>query len=95
MKVKQEDILEFNELYFKLKNYSEVARQTGFSVATVRKYVDKNYQPVEQANFVKFQGEISTELPQLLIESDEWGKYFKLTPEEEKLMPELWKELNI
>ena len=54
MKVTQNDIIMFNNLYYKTHNYAEVARQTGFSAATVRKYVDKNYVPVNKEDKVIF-----------------------------------------
>ena len=34
-RVTNEDILIFNEIYYKTKNYAQVARETGFSASTV------------------------------------------------------------
>ena len=53
-KVTNEDILRINELYYKHKVYAEVARQTGFSASTVKKYVDKNWTPVCAENIIRF-----------------------------------------
>ena len=49
-----EDIKKINELYYKYKNYAEVARQTGWSASTVRAYVDKNYNPVIEDQIHRF-----------------------------------------
>ena len=38
-RVTQEDIIKINELYLKLKNKSAVARETGFSLSTISKYI--------------------------------------------------------
>ena len=45
-RVTSEDILRMNEIYYKTHVFAEVARQTGFSASTVRKYVDVNWKPV-------------------------------------------------
>ena len=49
-----EDILRINELYYKHKTYAEVARQTGFSASTVKKYVIPGWAPVATENIIKF-----------------------------------------
>lgn len=95
MKVTQNDIIMFNNLYYKTHNYTEVARQTGFSAATVRKYVDKNYVPVNKEDKVIFSATLSKEPPRLLVESDTWGQYCMLTSDEKEKLKELWKELEI
>ena len=53
-KVTNEDIVRINELYYKYKTYAEVARQTGFSAGTVKKYVIANWQPVIKENIIHF-----------------------------------------
>ena len=95
MKVTQNDIIIFNNLYYKTHNYAEVARQTGFSAATVRKYVDKNYVLVNKEDKVIFSATLSKEPPQLLVEADTWGQYCTLTNDEKEKLKELWKELEI
>lgn len=95
MKVTQNDIIIFNNLYYKTHNYTEVARQTGFSAATVRKYVDKNYVPVNKENKVIFSATLSKEPPRLLVETDTWGQHCILTNDEKEKLKELWKELEI
>lgn len=95
MKVTQNDIIIFNNLYYKTHNYTEVARQTGFSAATVRKYVDKNYVPVNKEDKVIFSATLSKEPPRLLVETDTWGQHCILTNDEKEKLKELWKELEI
>ena len=53
-RVTNEDILKFNEIYYRVKNYAQVARETGFSASTVRKYINKNWEPVKADNIVRF-----------------------------------------
>ena len=38
-KVTQDVIKAFNEKYYACHNYSQVARETGFSAGTVKKYI--------------------------------------------------------
>ena len=44
-KVTPQDIQIFNEKYYACHNYAQVARETGFSASTVRKYVQKDWAP--------------------------------------------------
>lgn len=41
--ISSEQIIEINELYKECGTYAEVARRTGVSASTVRKYVNPNY----------------------------------------------------
>lgn len=95
-KVTPEDIILFNELYFKLKTYAAVARETGFSASTVSKYVDKNWHPVEKENVKKFTKE---EVPEFSTEMfrgvENYGELCVLSDEEKEEIKELWKELAI
>ena len=43
MRVSPDDIIRFNNLYLELKTYAGVARETGFSASTVKKYIIKDY----------------------------------------------------
>ena len=43
MTINEDEIIRINELYYKLKNYSAVARETNHSPATIKKYVIKDY----------------------------------------------------
>lgn len=59
-KVTIEDKLKMNELYLELKSYAAVARATGFSASTVKRYIIDGYQKVETENVVAWEGELPT-----------------------------------
>ena len=97
-KVTNEDILRINELYYKYKTYAEVARQTGFSASTVKKYVKPGWEPVVPAEFIRFD---MAQLPDFMVvndlfrDIDNYGCLCSLTEMEQTLMKELWKELAV
>lgn len=95
-KVTNEDILRINELYFQYKKYAEVARQTGFSASTVKKYVIKDWVPVEVENIIRFD---LSQLPKfstdLFTGVQNFGSLCVLSEEEKKELKELWKELEV
>ena len=95
-KVTSENIIEFNTLYHIYKNYSRVARETGFAPSTVKKYVIKNWKPVEVENITRF--ELSglpdyKEALKIFRGVDNYGYLCQLTAEENEEIKELWKEL--
>lgn len=97
-KVTNEDILRINELYYKHKTYAEVARQTGFAASTIKKYVDKNWEPVKTDNIIHFD---IAQLPDF-IEAvkifrgvDNYGDLCILNEDEKEQMKDLWKELAV
>ena len=97
-RVTNEDILVFNEIYYKTKNYAQVARETGFSASTVRKYIDKNWQPVQAENIIHFdiaQLPDFTEAVKNFRGIDNYGSLCVLTEFEQKEIRELWKELAV
>lgn len=97
-RVTNEDILVFNEIYYKTKNYTQVARETGFSASTVRKYIDKNWQPVQVENIVHFdiaQLPDFTESVKIFRGVDNYGYLCQLTPVESEEIKELWSELAV
>lgn len=97
-KVTNEDILRINELYYKHKVYAEVARQTGFSASTVKKYIDKNWAPVETKNIQKFDLEQMPdyeEAVKIFRGIHNYGTLCTLTAYEEEEIKELWKELAL
>lgn len=94
-KVTQENIKEFNALYYQTKNYSEVARRTGFSASTVRKYVDKNWTPVQKSDIIRFTGDVPNVNLQMFRELDNYGELCQLSAEEFDEIKELWKELEV
>lgn len=97
-KVTNEDILRINELYYKHKTYAEVARQTGFAASTVKKYVDKNWEPVKTENIIRFD---LVNLPNffkvtlLFRDVKNYGDLCVLSEEEKEEMKALWEELAI
>ena len=98
MKVTNKDIINFNELYHKCKNYAQVARETGFSPATVKKYVDKNYIPQEERDkrMRRFMRSDLTEISYDIFKGvDNWGDLCALSDEEKEEMKRLWEEMSI
>ena len=97
-KVTNEDILRINELYYKHKVYAEVARQTGFSASTVKKYVIPGWQPVAVESIKKFD---ENSLPdfQKAVEIfrgiSNYGNLCVLTDYEKSEIKELWEELAV
>ena len=96
-KVTTDDIKQFNELYYKYKSYAEVARQTGWSSSTVTKYIDKNYQPVVEAEIKRFN--VATDLPEfnsdIFSSVENWGELFVLSDDEQMDMVDFRKELAV
>ena len=97
-KVTNEDILRINELYYKHRVYAEVARQTGFSASTVKKYVIPGWEPVAVENIVRFDIEQLpdfTEAVKIFRGIDNYGYLCQLTPLEIEEIKELWKEMAV
>lgn len=95
-KVTKDDILQINSLYFRYKTYAEVARQTGFSASTVRKYVDVNWKPVENESIIKFDMNDLPEFDTTCFKGvKNYGDLCVLTEREQNGMKELWKELAV
>lgn len=97
-KVTNEDILRINELYYKHKVYAEVARQTGFSASTVKKYVIPGWAPVQTENIKRF--DMATlpdfqEAVKIFRGIDNYGALCVLTEREQEEIKELWGELAI
>ena len=97
-KVTNEDILRINEIYYKTKVYAEVARQTGFSASTVKKYVIPNWAPVATENVIVFD---ITQIPdyqeavKIFQGINNYGSLCTLTDHEKEEIKELWKELAL
>lgn len=92
--VTNEDVKEINRLYIELKTYAAVARKTGFSPATVKKYVIPNYQIVDESSFIRFDRPLP-EFDRKPFRIDDWGDLCVLSDDEIKLVKELWKELEV
>lgn len=97
-RVTNEDIINFNTIYYKTKNYSQVARETGFSASTVKKYIDKNWEPVKADNIVRFD---LVNLPNffevapLFRGVENYGDLCVLSEKEKEQIKSLWEELAI
>ena len=95
-RVTSEDILHMNEIYYKTHVFAEVARQTGFSASTVRKYVDVNWKPVVSENIIRFEMDDLPEFDTTCFKGvDNYGELCVLTEREQEEMKELWGELSI
>ena len=95
-RVTSEDILRMNEIYYKTRVFAEVARQTGFSASTVRKYVDVNWKPIESENIIKFDMNDLPEFDTTCFKGIEnYGDLCVLTERERDEMKELLRELVV
>lgn len=88
-KVTESVKIEFNELYLKYKTYAEVARQTGFSASTVKKYIIPNFVSRENIKITKFKSEIKESVGEFTLED------LDLTPQEEYALGLLKQELML
>ena len=95
-KVTNEDIIRFNEIYAQCGTYAEVARQTGWSASTVRKYITPGQVLASAADIIRFDETLLVPFdPTLLVETREIGDLLVLTECEQEAIKELWKELRI
>lgn len=91
-KVTEEDKILMNELYLKLKTYAAVARETGFSPTTVKRYIIQNYVPKDSIQKNKFDLEIPS-INYDLFKVEDFGLLCVLSKEEKDEIEELWKEM--
>lgn len=92
--VTQLDIQEMNRLFLEHKTYAAVARITGFSPATVKKYIIKDYQPVDTNSVIRFE----RPLPEWNVEPflvQDWGPLCVLSKDEYNEITQLWKEIEV
>lgn len=95
-RITQDDIIRMNTLYLKIKTYAGVARETGFSPTTVKKYIIPNFKPMEEVKVKKFEGDItlaSIEFEKFRV--PKWNEFILLTDEEIEEIKELWEEMVI
>ena len=92
--ITQKEIKEINRLYLQLKTYAAVARATGFSPATVKKYVIKDYVEADESNFIRFDRPLP-DFDSSMFRGNDWGTLCLLSEEEEQEIRELWKELDV
>lgn len=97
-RITNEDILQINSLYFQYKTYAEVARQTGFAASTVKKYVDKNWEPVKTENIIRFDLvnlPNFSEATEIFRGVENYGDLCVLSDNEKEEMKSLWEELAV
>lgn len=94
-KVTPQDVQTFNEKYYACHNYAQVARETGFSASTVRKYVQKDWVPPVIEDRIEFCDEMFTSYAIQFQNSSNFGELCELSEEEEQEIAELWKEMSI
>ena len=91
-RVGPDDIIKINEAYLACGTYSGAAAATGWSASTVKKYVISDYKSEQKVEVVDIElppiEEIAERLPP-------WYNITCLTPEEEKEIKQLWKEMLI
>ena len=92
--ITQKEIKEMNRLYAELGTYAAVSRATGFSPATVKKYIIKDYKPTDESTWIRFDRPLP-EFDSTPFRCDDWGSMCLLSPEEEEEIRELWKELEV
>lgn len=91
-RVDNEAIILINEAYLACGTYSGAAAATGWSPSTVKKYIIPNYKSEQKIE------EVSIELPPLEEIADKlppWYDLTCLTPEEEKEIKLIWKEMVV
>ena len=95
-KITPNDIKNINELYLRYKTYAEVARQTGFSAGTVKKYIIKDFAPVAVENIKHVSLNDIPSFSSILFKGiDNYGDLCILSEEEKQDMEQLWKEMSI
>lgn len=97
-KVTNEDILRINELYYQTHTYAEVARQTGFSASTVKKYVIPGWVPVDDTKVVRFDLADLPDHRRAVVKFrgvDNYGDLCVLASYEKEEIKELWEELVV
>ena len=91
-RVGPDDIIKINEAYLACGTYSGAAAATGWSASTVRKYIISDYKSEQKVEAADIElppiEEIAEKLPP-------WYDITCLTPEEEKEIKQLWKEMLI
>lgn len=94
-----EDKIRINEVYALCHNYTRTAAETGFSVASVRKYVIPDYVPSGSTQR-SVKNLTSSDIPETVdlnpfIQSENWGNLCVLTDKEKCELEEFRKELII
>ena len=95
-KVTNEDIVRINSLYYKYKVYAQVARETGFAPSTVKKYIIKDWKPIEAKEIKRFELSSLPEFDSSAFRGVEnYDSLCVLTERELEELKDLWEELAI
>ena len=78
-RVADNDVILMNQLYLKFGTYSRVAKETGFSASTVKKYIIPNFR--ENLEIVKFDASLISS-PARKIKIEEVGELCMLSENE-------------
>lgn len=93
-KITQEQIIEMNKLYLKIKTYAGVARKIGVSPGTVKKYIIPDFVDPQSIEIIEFKEELPAFVPES-CPKENWSEWIKLSDREKEEIEELWKELVI
>ena len=93
-KVTQNDIRSFNEKYYNCHNYSQVARETGFSAGTVKKYIISDWKPIDEEAIEKFNQPLP-EFDPAIFRRETWGSLCELSEEEKIELKKLQEEISL
>ena len=91
-RITQIDIININNVYAKCHNKAQTARETGFSPATVSKYIIENFGA--QGKIEKKEREVLPLNPQVFHLKD-WSELLDLSEEEREEMKLLRKEVYL
>jgi len=92
MKIGPEEIVKINEAYKATGTYAAAARIVGCSPGTVKRYIIPDY---ESAPVIDTDEIILPPLEEIADELPPWYDITCLTPEEEKEIKILWKEMSV
>jgi len=87
-KITEEEIVQINELYYECKSYAEVARRTGRSASTIKKYVNPDYLKSKEKDkkVYKFNRDLIPEADLYWDSKDNLGVYCVLSKEEKEIL---------
>ena len=91
-RVGPEDIIIINEAYLAAGTYSGAAAATGWSPSTVKKYIIPNYKSEQKIEVDNIELPPIEEVAEWL---PPWYDITCLTPDEEKEIKLLWKEMTV
>jgi hypothetical protein len=93
--ITNEDKKLINKLYLEMGTYAAVARATGFSPGTVKKYVIPNYSLPDENNIIRYSREGLPDFDSTQFRNTDWGELCTLSVDELKEIYELWKEIDL